>query len=80
LALIAALPRLASHGHPVAIGVSRKRFLGVLTGRDVGRRADATTAAVALCAYLGAAVVRVHDVGAAFDAVRVAAALSRGIE
>ena len=72
-ALLAALPRLASHGHPLLLGVSRKRFLGDLTGRPVGARGDATTAAVTRCALGGAAVVRVHDVPAALDAVRIAA-------
>jgi dihydropteroate synthase len=75
LALIRALPRLGGHGYPVLVGVSRKRFLGDVTGRDVAERKDATTAAVALCARLGAAVVRVHDVGAALDSVKVAQAL-----
>jgi dihydropteroate synthase len=75
LALLRSLPRLAGHGYPVVVGVSRKRFLGALTGRAVDARDDATTAATALAAHAGAAVVRVHDVSAAIDAVRVAAAL-----
>ena len=71
LALLRATTRLASHGFPLLLGVSRKRFLGDLTGRAVDARSHATTAAVALCAAFGAAVVRVHDVAPAFDAVRV---------
>jgi dihydropteroate synthase len=74
LALLHALPRFAATGYPVLVGVSRKRFLGELTDRPVGLRGDATTAAVTLCARAGAAVVRVHDVGAALDAVKVASA------
>jgi dihydropteroate synthase len=77
LELLAALPRLAAHGYPVVAGVSRKRFLGELTDRPVDGRRDATTAAVALCALSGAAVVRVHEPGAALDAVRVARAWQR---
>jgi len=77
LALLAALPRLASHGFPVVVGVSRKRFLGELTGREVRDRGAATTAACALGAYLGAALLRVHEVEAALDAARVAAAFPR---
>jgi dihydropteroate synthase len=73
-ALLGALPRLVRHGYPVLVGVSRKRFLGAATGRDVGDRDPATVAAVALCAKAGAAVVRVHDVPGALDAVRVAEA------
>jgi len=74
LKLLAALPRLAAHGWPVVIGVSRKSFLGELTGRATPERRDGTTAAVALAAFHGAAVVRVHDVGPARDAVAVARA------
>ncbi|MHC4549755.1 MAG: dihydropteroate synthase [Planctomycetota bacterium] len=74
LALLVALPRLARHGYPVLVGVSRKSFLERLTGRDVADRGAATTAAVALCTLHGAAVVRVHDVPDARDAVAVAQA------
>jgi dihydropteroate synthase len=79
LALLAALPRLAGHGWPVVVGLSRKSFLGELTGRAVERRADATTAAVALASFHGAAVVRVHDVPASRDAVALAAAYRKGL-
>ena len=72
LALLRALPRLAGHGLPVLVGPSRKSFLGQITGREVGDRQDATTAAITLCAFHGAAVVRVHDVPAARDAAAVA--------
>jgi len=74
LELLRATPRLASHGYPVLLGVSRKRFLGAVTGRAVDSRAPATIAAVALGAAAGAAVVRVHEVAGIFDAVRVAGA------
>jgi len=77
VALLAALPRLAAHGWPVVVGVSRKRFLGELTGRAVGDRRDGTTAAVTLAVFHGAAVVRVHDVSAARDAALVARAYRR---
>ena len=79
LALLAALPRLAAHGWPVVLGVSRKRFLGELTGRAVHERRDGTTAAVALAAFHGAAVLRVHDVAPARDAVAVARAYRQGL-
>ncbi len=79
VALLGALPRLAAHGWPVVVGVSRKRFLGELTGRAVGDRRDGTTAAVALAAFRGAAVVRVHGVSAARDAALVARAYRQGL-
>ena len=77
LELLRAIPRLAALGYPVLVGTSRKSFLGLLTDRAVDARGDATTASVALCAGAGAAVVRVHDVDAAVDAVKVAAAFGR---
>lgn len=79
VALLAGLPRLVSHGWPVVVGVSRKRFLGDLTGRAVEDRRDGTTAAVTLAAFHGAAMVRVHDVPPARDAVRVARAYRNGL-
>jgi dihydropteroate synthase len=83
-ALLRALDRLASLGRPVLVGASRKGFLGaLLAGRDgeprpVDRRDAATTAVTALAATAGAWGVRVHDVAAAADAVRVAAEWKRG--
>lgn len=75
VALIAGLPRLARLGRPILIGASRKSFLGALTGRGVGDR-EAATLAVGVCAQsLGAHVLRVHDVEAAFDARAVFAAI-----
>ena len=79
LALLRSLSRFTRHGYPVLLGVSRKRFLGAITGRAVHDRGDATTAAVALGAVAGAAVVRVHDVSSAVDAVCVAAAWGQGL-
>ena len=75
VALIAGLPRLAALGRPILIGASRKSFLGALTGRAVGDR-EAATLAVGACAHwLGAQVLRVHDVEAAFDARAVLSAI-----
>ena len=74
LALLRALPRLAAHGRPILVGISRKRFLGDLTGRATADRHDATTAAVVRCVLGGARVLRVHDVPAAVDARRIATA------
>ena len=63
-------------GVPVIIGVSRKRFLGDLTGKPVGERAFATAAAVAAAVMAGADAVRVHDVAEMRDAVTVAEAIT----
>lgn len=61
-------------GRPILVGPSRKRFLGVATGRPVAERDVATAAACALAYERGARLFRVHDVGAARDALAVARA------
>ncbi|MEU6365469.1 dihydropteroate synthase [Streptomyces sp. NPDC046931] len=81
LALLAHLDRLHALGHPLLVAASRKRFLGrVLAGPEgappPARERDAATAAVsALAAQAGAWAVRVHEVHATADAVRVARAV-----
>ncbi|MFJ8154199.1 dihydropteroate synthase [Streptomyces sp. NPDC094468] len=81
LSLLAHLGKLHALGHPVLVAASRKRFLGrVLAGPEgappPARERDAATAAVsALAAHAGAWAVRVHEVRATADAVRVARAI-----
>ncbi|MFF6997825.1 dihydropteroate synthase [Streptomyces sp. NPDC008313] len=81
LELLARLDRLRELGHPLLVAASRKRFLGrVLAGPGgtvpPARERDAATAAVsALAADQGAWAVRVHEVRATADAVRVARAV-----
>ncbi|WP_221359926.1 dihydropteroate synthase [Streptomyces beigongshangae] len=81
LVLLAHLDRLREIGHPLLVAASRKRFLGrVLAGPEgsppPARERDAATAAVsALAAHQGAWAVRVHEVRATADAVRVARAV-----
>lgn len=81
LALVAHLDALHALGRPLLVAASRKRFLGhVLAGPGTtlppARERDAATAAVsALAARAGAWAVRVHEVRATADAVRVARAV-----
>ncbi|MFF1561366.1 dihydropteroate synthase [Streptomyces sp. NPDC058279] len=81
LALVAHLRELRELGYPLLVAASRKRFLGrVLAGADAApppaRERDAATAAVsAIAAHQGAWAVRVHEVRATADAVRVARAV-----
>ena len=84
--LLASLPTigvLAGHTFPVLVGASRKGFLGTLladqdgTPRAAADREGATVATTALAAAAGAWCVRVHQVPANADAVRVAAAWQR---
>jgi dihydropteroate synthase type 2 len=74
--VLAEIPRLkATFGLPVLVSVSRKSFLGALTGRPVGERAAATLAAELHAAAQGVDWVRTHDVRALRDALAVLAAL-----
>ena len=77
IALLQALPRLKRRlGVPLGIGVSRKRFIGELTGRPVAERAFGTAGAVAAAVLAGIDAVRVHDVGPMGDVVKVAEAIA----
>ncbi len=79
--LLAHLDVLADLGLPVLVGASRKRFLGSLLAsagsdlRDPAGRDDATAALTVVAAMAGAWCVRVHEVSASADAVRVVAAV-----
>jgi dihydropteroate synthase len=63
-------------GVPIMVGVSRKRFIGDLTGKPATERIFGTAAAVAAAIMNGADAVRVHDVAAMRDVVRVAEAIA----
>jgi len=76
LQLLRALPDLASHGHPVVVGASRKSWIGALTGAPVAERLPGSLAALAAAAALPRAVVRVHDVDATVQFLVVLAALA----
>lgn len=75
LQLIVRLDRLTALGRPVVVGLSRKRFLGALTGREVGERLAGSLAGLAVAAWRGAHVLRVHDVRESVDALKVVAGL-----
>jgi dihydropteroate synthase len=80
LELLGRLGELGRLGCPIVVGASRKSFLGQLTGRPAGERELATAAADAIAILHGAHVVRVHDVAAQIDAVRVADAVAREVQ
>jgi len=76
---LAALPTFAALGCPLLVGPSRKSFLGAAIGeREPGDRDMATAASVAAAVLLGAHIVRVHNVPAMVDVVRVADAIRSG--
>ena len=69
---LAQFERFAELGVPVLAGLSRKRSIGELTGRDVpADRVAGSVAAHLIAAQRGAAIVRVHDVAATVDALKV---------
>ena len=74
LELLQRLDELVALGRPVAIGTSRKGFIGKLTGREMGERLPGTIATNVIAYERGARVFRVHDVGPVHDALSVAAA------
>jgi dihydropteroate synthase len=75
-AVLAGLTELRQLGRPLCVGVSRKSFVGVLTGRtEPEGRLAGSLAATAIAVYHGAAVIRTHDVAETADAVRVATAV-----
>jgi len=72
LCLMNHLEVFARQGYRLLVGPSRKRFIGVLTGKDnPADRVFGTAAMVAAAAMKGASVVRVHDVAEMADVVRV---------
>ena len=77
LRVLRRLDRVVGLGFPTLLGASRKSTLGKLTGREPHERAIATAATSALAAAAGIDIVRVHDVAATLDALRIADAIFR---
>jgi dihydropteroate synthase len=72
LALLRATARFAALGHPLVIGVSRKRFIGEFSGEpEAKNRLSGSLAAGLYALGQGAAILRVHDVAATVQAVRI---------
>jgi dihydropteroate synthase len=70
------LDAVAQLGHPVLLAVSRKDFVGALTGRAPRERLAGTLAAIGAGVDAGASILRVHDVAATVDYLAVRAALT----
>ena len=75
LTLLRHLAELAVDGTPLLVGLSRKSMVGTLTGRPPGERLYGSVALAVLAALKGARIVRVHDVAATVDALKVTAAV-----
>lgn len=70
-ALLARQSELLTLGYPLLAGWSRKRALGDVTGRPVEQRLPGSLAAALASAAQGARILRVHDVAATTDALKV---------
>ncbi|MEK6747826.1 MAG: dihydropteroate synthase [Pseudomonadota bacterium] len=78
LTLLKHLSELCALGFPVLVGLSRKSMLGALLNAPVEDRLYGTVALTTMAVAAGARIVRVHDVRANWDALRVAVAVREG--
>ena len=77
LVLLNRLARIGSGDYPLVIGLSRKRFIGEVTGRETEGRLAGTIAANAAAIFGGADIIRVHDTAEAVDTVKMVAAITQ---
>ncbi|MDO8342860.1 MAG: dihydropteroate synthase [Cellvibrio sp.] len=75
LALLKRLPELSELGYPLLVGMSRKSMVAQLLDRPVDERLVGSLALAMLAAERGAAIIRVHDVAATVDVLKVLAAV-----
>ncbi|MBN1807890.1 MAG: dihydropteroate synthase [Planctomycetes bacterium] len=71
LALISRLDELVVEGRPIMVGASRKSFIGSVLDKDVEDRMPGSVAVAAIAVFMGASIVRVHDIAATLQAVRM---------
>ena len=71
LSLFRALPALVAEGLPVMVGVSRKSMIGAILNKPVEQRVFGSAALAVLAAQAGVAIVRVHDVAATVDSLKM---------
>ena len=76
--LLRELAKLRIAPYPLLVGVSRKSMIGQATGRPVGERKIGSVAAALACVARGANLLRVHDVAATVDALKVWHAAEQG--
>jgi dihydropteroate synthase len=79
LALLAAVPDLASLGFPIVVGASNKSFIGRLTGAPVDRRMAGSLAALTTAIEVERVIVRVHDVQETRQFLDVATAVREAV-
>ena len=71
ITLLRELETLHALGRPLLVGLSRKSVLGQITGSDIDARLSSSIAAAVIAAMKGAKILRVHDVKATVDALKV---------
>ena len=75
LSLFKHLPQLVQLGYPVLVGVSRKSMLGSILNLPVEQRLSGSLGLAALAVWLGASIIRAHDVGATVQAIQAVQAV-----
>jgi dihydropteroate synthase len=75
LSLYRALPSFVAMGLPVMVGLSRKRMIGQVLGKSVSNSVYGSVALALLAAQKGVSLIRVHDVGATVDALKMWASI-----
>lgn len=75
IALLRELETLCALGQPLLVGLSRKSVLGQIVGADVDSRSHASLSAAVIATMKGARILRVHDVKATVDALKVVSAI-----
>lgn len=75
--LFRALPTLVAEGLPVMVGVSRKSMIGEIINKPVDQRVFGSAALAILAAQAGAAILRVHDVAATVDSLKILEAIQQ---
>lgn len=78
LSLLQNLQKFSALGVPLLAGLSRKSMLGAITGQDVNNRLPSSIAAALLAVQRGAGIVRVHDVRATCDALKIWQSVRQG--
>ncbi|MDE0331700.1 MAG: dihydropteroate synthase [Nitrospinae bacterium] len=79
LEILRRMGELRDLGYPLVVGVSRKSFIGAITGVEAaGERLIGSKVAEAFAVVGGADMIRTHDVGVAVEAVRMGEAIRRG--
>lgn len=75
VALLKRLDAFRTLGVPLLVGISRKSMIGTLTGRSIDERLAGSLAAAVLAVERGGRIIRVHDVAATVDALKVTQAV-----